>query len=81
MTPQEIFDYKTVWLQKGGYPVKIHSDLDIEGKYWCRQNVERHKWSFTSYTDIYEHTFIFEEEETAKKFEDWLYDRTIGRYT
>ncbi len=68
MTPQEVFDYKTTWLSNGGNPVKVHSDLDIEGKYWCRQNIERHQWSFTSYTGVYEHTFHFESKDHADKF-------------
>jgi hypothetical protein len=71
MTPQEIFDYKTKWL-KTAHIVKVNSDLDIEGKRWCRQNLERQEWSFSSYTDVYEHTFYFENAESAKQFESWL---------
>ncbi len=68
MTPQEQFDYKTKWLSAGGHAVKIHSDQDVDGKLWCSRNVERHKWSFASYTDLYEHTFQFEDADTAEKF-------------
>jgi hypothetical protein len=69
MTPQEIHDYKTRWLIKNGNPVKIHSDLDVEGKFWCRRNLERHQWSMTTWTDIYEHTFFFEDPIAAQNFE------------
>jgi hypothetical protein len=78
MTPQEIDDYKTKWLTGPGrgYPVKIHSDLDVDGKDWCRRNLERHQWSFTKYTDVYEHTFYFESQlhsqQFAQEFIDWI---------
>lgn len=66
MTPQEQHDYKLKWLP--GYPVRLHSDLDVQGKTWCKRNVERHQWSFTTYTNVYEHTFHFELEEHANEF-------------
>ena len=68
MTPQEQSDYKNSW--KPGHSVRLHSDLDVQGKTWCKRNVERHQWSFTSYTDVYEHTFHFELEEHALEFEN-----------
>jgi hypothetical protein len=74
MTPQEIFDYKTRWLTAGGYSVSIHSDLDVAGKDWCRRFLERHQWSFQSYTDIYEHTFWFEHQRTSQEFAQEFYD-------
>jgi hypothetical protein len=39
MTPQEQFDYKLSW--KPGHIVRLHSDLDNEGKTWCKRNLER----------------------------------------
>lgn len=66
MTPQEIFDYKQKW--KPGFTVRLHSDLDWEGKDWCRRNLDRHQWSFTSWTHVYEHTFHFEDESNAQSF-------------
>jgi len=66
MTPQEIAEYKANW--KPGFIVKLHSDLDWKGKDWCRKNLERHQWSMSSYTDIYEHTFHFENEEDYIEF-------------
>ena len=74
MTPQEIDDYKRKW--KPGFSVRLHSDLDNLGKSWCRKNLERHQWSFTAYTDVYEHTFHFELEEHSlefsKEFPDYI---------
>jgi hypothetical protein len=69
MTPQEIYEYKSRWMQKGGYAVAVDSDHDWQGKRWCSCNLERHQWSFSSYTDHYEHTFYFEHEEAASRFE------------
>lgn len=78
MTPQEIQDYKTKWLMEDGKPVKIHSDLDVEGKFWCRRNLERQQWSFHSYTDMYQHTFYFEhdhhKQQFMQEFNDWVQD-------
>jgi hypothetical protein len=66
MTPQEIDEYKRSW--KPGFTVRLHSDLDNLGKAWCRKHLQRHQWSFTSFTDVYEHTFHFELEEDALLF-------------
>ena len=67
VTPLEIFDYKRNWMP--GYKVRLHSDLDVRGKDWCRKNLERHKCSMAPWTAVYEHTFHFEDDEAAKKFE------------
>lgn len=70
VTPQEIVEYKTKWLP--GYPVRLHSDLDWKGKDWCRKHLPRHKWSMIKYTDVYEHTFYFENKSDADNFEaEW----------
>ena len=68
MTPQEQSDYKRGWLP--GYLVRLHSDLDVQGKDWCKRRMQRHQWSFSSWTDNYEHTFHFERAEDAREFED-----------
>ena len=68
MTPIEIFEYKRAWLSAGAFPVRLHSDLDCQGKDWCRKNCQRHQWSFDSYTNAYEHTFWFEHKEHADEF-------------
>lgn len=68
-TPQEISDYKQAWMSKGdNHPVRLHSDLDVAGKDWCRRNLERWEWKMETYTDVYEHTFYFEHEEAAVEF-------------
>ena len=77
MTPQEISEYKQRWMSsENSYSIKIRSDLDDEGKYWCRKNLERHQWSFRKYTDHYEHTFYFEDQKMsqqfAQEFIDWI---------
>ena len=78
MTPQEIAEYKQRWMSSGNnYPIKIHSDLDIEGKYWCRKNIERHQWSFVKYTDHYEHTFYFEDQKMSQQFAQEFIDCII----
>lgn len=67
MTPQEISDYKMRWMP--GYAVRLHSDLDVQGKEWCRKQLQRHQWSFAAWTDVYEHTFYFESIRAAQNFE------------
>jgi hypothetical protein len=70
MTPQEIADYKQQWMSTGdNNPVRLHSDLDTQGKTWCRRNLERQQWSMTTWTDVYEHTFFFEDIRAAQNFE------------
>lgn len=69
-TPQEISDYKTRWMQENPYLVTVNSDLDIPGKGWCRKNLPRHKWSMQTYTNVYEHTFYFEDESDAVRFSE-----------
>jgi hypothetical protein len=66
MTPQEIGDYKRKWMP--GYSVRLHSDLDIQGKDWCRKHLERYQWSFSQWTAVYEHTFHFEDAVIAQNF-------------
>ena len=70
MTPQEIADYKQQWMSTGdNNPVRLHSDLDTQGKTWCRRQPERQQWSMTTWTDVYEHTFFFEDIRAAQNFE------------
>lgn len=59
MTPQEIFDYKNRW--KPGHTVRLHSDLEDRGKEWCKRALEKHQWDMVKWTDVYEHTFCFED--------------------
>jgi len=55
-------------MRENPHPVRLHSDLDTEGKTWCRRNLERHWWKMDTWTNVYEHTFYFENSEHAKLF-------------
>jgi hypothetical protein len=68
MTPLEISQYKQRWMMRGATYVCVNEDLDIKGKDWCRKNLERTQWSFSRYTNIYQHTFWFEDLESALEF-------------
>ena len=83
MTPLEISEYKMRW--KPGFQVDVHSDLDVQCKAWCRGNLNRWEWSMDTYTDVYSHSFYFEEEQAAAefkhKFERWVdVGKSDGRY-
>lgn len=70
MTPQEIAEYKQRWMSTGNNnPVRLHSDIDTQGKTWCRRNLERHQWKMDTWTYSYEHTFYFEDAQAAENFE------------
>ena len=73
MTPQEIFEYKNRW--KPGHTVQLHSDIVDRGKSWCKRHLEQHQWSVSIWTDVYEHTFHFENEQAAgtftQEFKQW----------
>lgn len=69
MTPQEIFEYKQKW-RGDSWNVRLHSDLDVRGKDWCRKNIPREEWSMTTWTDVYEHTFYFHFQGDANAFKD-----------
>jgi len=68
-TPQQISDYKIWWMEKGPRPIRVQSDFDVEGKDWCRRNLERWQWSMSKFTDVFEHTFFFENDNFANDFE------------
>lgn len=65
MTPQQISDYKRRWMP--GTEVTVHSDLQSQAKEWCKQ-LEKHRYHFKKWTNVYEHTFCFENEITASRF-------------
>jgi hypothetical protein len=68
-TPQQIADYKNSWM-KNAYPVRLHSDLDVKGKDWCRKYLDRWQWKMNTWTDVYEHTFYFEWEKDSIAFKE-----------
>ena len=67
MTPQEQFEYKLGWMP--GYQVRIHSDLDWKAKQWCKRMLEPKDVGYTTFTDVYEHTFHFKDIMAAQNFE------------
>jgi hypothetical protein len=67
MTPIEIFEYKQKW-KPSGYNVRLHSDLKSEGVDYCKVQMMAHQWFITEYTDVYEHTFSFENKLDANSF-------------
>ena len=75
MTPLEISEYKMRWKPES-YQVDVHSDLDVQCKKWCRGNLNRWEWSMNTYTDVYSHSFYFENmnhaHEFRNKFEQWV---------
>lgn len=68
-TPQEISDYKQSWMRDRSYSVKLHSDLDAQAKTWCRKNLKSWQWAMQKWTDVYEHTFYFEDVAQSEEFE------------
>lgn len=74
LTPQQLFDYKQNW-RPNAYCVRIHSDLADRAKWWCRKNLERSQWSMDTWTDVYEHTFLFKDdmdkEAFTEEFKKW----------
>jgi hypothetical protein len=65
MRPLEITDYKNKWLP--GHCVRIHSDLRGAARDWCKQ-LDRHTWHHKKWTDVYEDTFLFEDQRISQVF-------------
>lgn len=66
MTPIEIFEYKQQW--KPGYSVRLHSDLRSRGKDFCKAQFLKQHWDISTFTDVYEDTFMFEHRIDADQF-------------
>lgn len=66
MTPIEIFEYKQKW--KPGYTVRLHSDLRMQGKDYCKIQMMKHQWDIQEFTDVYEDTYLFENRIDADSF-------------
>lgn len=66
MTPIEIFEYKQKW--KPGYIVRLHSDLRMQGKDYCKIQMMKHQWDIQEFTDVYEDTYLFENRIDADSF-------------
>lgn len=65
MTPLEIVDYKNGWMP--GTSVTVHSDKLSLAREWCTQ-FERQTYHMTRWTNVYEHTFHFENDKVANEF-------------
>ena len=68
MTPLEIFEYKQRWSRDGGYSVRLHSDLQSQGKDFCKSRMMKWQWDMQRYSDVYEDTFYFEHQHDADAF-------------
>lgn len=66
-TPQEIDDYKKTWYP--GYAVNYHTDLKYEAKNWVKEHVRQYSYKHHTYTDVYQHTYHFENHLDANDFE------------
>ncbi len=71
MTPQEIFDYKFKW-KSNSFPVPFHSDWEMEYVDFCKANFERWRWHEMKWTNVYEHTMLFERIKDAGKFKEFI---------
>jgi len=67
MTPQEIFEYKQKWKPRC-FDIQVHSDKEQEAIQWCKNFCESEEWNLLTWTDVYEHTFIFEQAIHAQAF-------------
>lgn len=71
MTPQEIFDYKFGW-KSNAFLVSFHSDHHLKYVDWCNKNFNKWEWDIIKWTDVYEHTMMFEKQMHAKQFEEFI---------
>ena len=75
MTPQEISDYKRMWLMASYHPYKTHTDLRTECIDWCKANCQQQQWDIKRFTDIYGDTIRFELQMHYKAFDAWYKER------
>lgn len=66
MLPIEVFEYKNRW--KPGYTVRLHSDLRMSAKDYCRVQMFQHQWDVDEYSYVYEDTWQFEHKLDADSF-------------
>ena len=77
MLPIEIFEYKNRW--KPGYTVRLHSDLRMSAKDYCRVQMFQHQWDVSSYTNVYEDTYMFEYKLDADSFAAQFNERFVNQ--
>ena len=69
-SPQEIFDYKCQWKPNAYYAV-VERYSDVWAKMWCRNNLDRHQWSFEKFANPDDsHLVLFETESAKNSFEN-----------
>jgi len=79
MTPLEISEYKNRWMASDdNYRVAVHSDLESSAKDWCKQHLEKQSWHVVRWTDVYQHTFYFEDSKQSQCFAMELNNRFRG---
>lgn len=66
-TPQEIDDHKRKWYP--GYVVGYHTDHKIAARDWVKDHVPQCSYKHKDYTDVYEHTYCFENYKDAYDFD------------
>ena len=71
MTPQEIFDYKLGW-KSYSFSVPFHSDWEMEYSDYCKENFNKWQWDMYKWTNVYEHTMLFEMIKDADKFKEFI---------
>ena len=71
MTPQEIFDYKLGW-KSYGFSVPFHSDWEMEYSDFCKENFNKWQFDIITWTNVYEHSMIFEKVKDAEKFKLYI---------
>ena len=71
MTPQEIFDYKLGW-KSYSFSVPFHSDWKMEYSDYCKENFNKWQWDIITWTNVYEHTMLFEKIKDADKFKEFI---------
>ena len=71
MTPQEIFDYKLGW-KSNSFSVPFHSDRYMEYYDWCKEKFNKWEFDVIKWSNVYEHTMVFEKKDHAKIFEKYI---------
>lgn len=68
LTPQQITDYKKKWMSNCPFIVELHSDYRSLANDWCKGSLLKQQYVVKKYTDVYEDTWFFENEQDAKNF-------------
>lgn len=77
LTAIEIQQYRTSWMIKGGYPIKISDFAEDKARDWCSSNLKPEQWFVTRYSQSDQHTVWFELQEHADRFSNFLRQKTV----